>query len=197
MKQKIEKLLVNPFEDCSERTMLLIGLLTFGCTLAVSYFGNVVFDGIIQIHMGATDGFKIVLGNLSNVLILTLGLFALGKMLYKRVRFIDVLNNVLIARIPILFAGLLTIPMAAFIPKLDFIGEDPVALMNALRPLDLVWISIIAIFLLIFIFYFFYLLVVGIKHSVNSKKKKHVFIVIIGVLVLDVIALSIYRGYFI
>ncbi|HMR17789.1 MAG TPA: hypothetical protein PKA53_00695 [Sphingobacterium sp.] len=196
MRQKIEKLLLNPFEDCSERSMLWTGVFAFSCGLAISYFGNIVFDGILQIHLAETDGLKTILGNISNVTILTIGLFALAKILYKKVRFIDILNNVLIARIPILFAGLMTISLGKFLPLSRFSTEDPTTFMQSMSQLDLAWIAVIAIFLLLFIFYFFYLLVVGVKHSINSKKHIHAILVIITVLVLDVVAMLLYRGWF-
>lgn len=197
MKNKIEKLLLNPFEDCRDRTLLGVGVLVFVAMIAVSYFGDVVFDGIIQIHIADSTGVKVLVGNLSNLLILTIGLFALARILYDKVRLIDVLSNVLIARIPILFAGVLTLPMTKLLPVAGLSAEDTTALLLNMDRIKMVWIAIIAVFLLVFVFYFFYLLVVGIKHSINSKKHTHAFLVVIVVLFLDVLATFVYRGYFI
>jgi len=118
----------------------------------------------------------------------------LAKVLYKKTRFVDILNNVLIARIPLLFAGLLVIWMTKLIP----IGKT--AEINVAMSLDqsaMIWIALLAIFLLFMIVYFFYLLVVGIRHSINSKKFGHGFLIVIAVFVLDGIALLVYRGFFI
>lgn len=197
MKNKIEKLLLNPFEDCTDRTLLGIGVLVFVVMISMSYFGDVVFDGITQIHIADSTGVKVVLGNISNLLILTMGLFALARILYDKVRLIDVLSNVLIARIPILFAGVLTLPMTKLLPVAGLSAEDTTAVLLNMDRMKMVWIAIIAVFLLVFVFYFFYLLVVGIKHSINSKKHTHAFLVVIVVLFLDVLATFVYRGYFI
>ncbi|PRD51265.1 hypothetical protein C5749_17735 [Sphingobacterium gobiense] len=62
---------------------------------------------------------------------------------------------------------------------------------------DMMWIALLAIFLLFMIVYFFYLLVVGIRHSINSKKFGHGFLIVIAVFVLDGMALLVYRGLFI
>jgi hypothetical protein len=147
--------------------------------------------------LGSTDGIKAVLGNVSIVFILTIGLFVLARILYAKVRVVDILNNVLIARIPILFAGLLTIPMGQLLPADLGKDGDAMAALQDMGQLNLLWIAVIAVILLCFIVYFFYLLVVGVKHSINSKKPAHAFLIVITVLVLDVIATFIYRGYFI
>lgn len=194
MKYNIERLFLNPFEDYSEKNLLWIGIVGFVVGITISYFGKIVFDGIIQIHMGATSLTAIILGNLSNMGVLTLGVFILAKVLYEKTRFVDILNNVLIARIPMLFAGLLVIWMTKLIPM------ERTAEINLGMSLDqsvMIWIALLAIFLLFMIVYFFYLLVVGIRHSINSKKFGHGFLIVIAVFVLDGIALLVYRGFFI
>ena len=194
MKYNMERLFLNPFEDYSEKNLLWIGIVGFVVGITISYFGKIVFDGIIQIHMGATSLTAIILGNMSNMGVLTLGVFMLAKVLYKKTRFVDILNNVLIARIPLLFAGLLVIWMTKLIP----IGKT--AEINVAMSLDqsaMIWIALLAILLLFMIVYFFYLLVVGIRHSINSKKFGHGFLIVIAVFVLDGIALLVYRGFFI
>ncbi|PRD51266.1 hypothetical protein [Sphingobacterium gobiense] len=109
MKYNMERLFLNPLKDYSEKNLLWIDMVGFLVGITISYFGKIVFDGIIQIYMGATSLTAIILGNLSNMGILTLGMFMLTKVLYKKTRFVDILNNVLIARIPMLFAGLLVV----------------------------------------------------------------------------------------
>lgn len=194
MKHNMERLFLNPFEDYSERNLLLIGIVGFVVSIIISYFGRIVFDGVIQIHMGATSLINIILGNLSNMGILTLGLFMLAKVLYKKARFVDILNNVLIARIPMLFTGLLVVWMTKLIPM----GKaTEINLAMSLDSSDMIWIALLAIFLLFMMAYFFYLLVVGIRYSINSKKFGHGFLIVATVFILDGIALLIYRGFFI
>lgn len=194
MKHNMERLFLNPFEDYSEKNLLWIGIVGFLVGITISYFGKIVFDGIIQIHMGATSLTAIILGNLSNMGILTLGLFMLAKVLYKKTRFVDILNNVLIARIPMLFASLLVVWMTKLIPM----GKAAeINLAMSLNQSDMMWIALLAIFLLFMIVYFFYLVVVGIRHSINSKKFGHGFLIVIAVFVLDGMALLVYRGFFI
>jgi len=194
MKHNMERMFLNPFEDYLERNLLWIGLVGFVASITITYFGKIVFDGVIQIHMGATSLTAIILGNLSNMGILTLGLFMLAKVLYKKTRFVDILNNVLIARIPMLFAGLLVVWMTKLIPM----GKTAeINLVTSLDQSDMMWVALLAIFLLFMIVYFFYLLVIGIRHSINSKKFGHGFLIVIVVFVLDGMALLVYRGFFI
>ncbi|TYR35077.1 hypothetical protein FXV77_14110 [Sphingobacterium phlebotomi] len=194
MKYNMERLFLNPFEDYSEKNLLWIGIVGFVLGIIISYFGKIVFDGIIQIHMGVTNITAIILGNLSNMGILTLGLFMLAKVLYKKTRFVDILNNVLIARIPMLLAGLLVVWMTKLVPM----GKTAeINLAMSLDQSDMMWIALLAIFLLFMIIYFFYLLVIGVRHSINSKKFGHGFLIVIAVFVLDSMALLVYRGFFI
>jgi len=196
MKHKLTRLLINPFEDCQEIPLLVVGTGNFIISIMVSYRGKVLYDGVIQIHMGATSLSKIIFGNLSNLVILTAGLFVVAKIIYRKVRFIDVLNNVLIARIPLLISGLLVMLMSTLVP-LHRLAEEGVDFANSLGPTDMIWIAVLSVFLLFFMVYFFYLLVVGFRHSVNSKKVGHGFLVVIVVFILDGIALFVYRGFFI
>lgn len=196
MKTKLEKFFFHPFEDHSEKSMLMVGLLAFVLMLVVSYFGNLVFDGIIQIHLANSEGWQIIQGNVSNVVILTMGLFMLSKMIYPPVRLLDVLNNVLIARIPLLFAGLLTLPLQAILPANDLRPDEVMMYFEYLDTAQMLGIAAMAVVLLAMLVYFFYLLVVGVKHSINSKKAAHGFIIVLAVLLLDVLATFVYRSWF-
>lgn len=196
MKHNSERLFLNPFEDYSESNLLLIGIAGFVISITISYFGKIVFDGIIQVHVGATSLIAIILGNLSNTVILTFGLFILAKILYKNARFVDILNNILIARIPMLFSGLLVVWMAKLIP-MGKTTKDEISFVASLDQSDMLWIAFLALFLLFMMVYFFYLLVVGIRHSINSKKFGHGFLIVVIVFVLDGLALLVYREFFI
>lgn len=196
MKTKLEKFFFHPFEDHSDRALLMVGLLGFVLMLVISYFGNLVFDGIIQIHLADSEAWQIILGNTSNVAILTLGLFMLSKIIYPPVRLLDLLNNVLIARIPLLFAGLLTLPLQTMLPTNHRNPDDVIAHFENMGTVQMLGIAAIAVLVLALLVYFFYLLVVGIKHSINSKKATHGFIVVLAVLLLDVLATFVYRSWF-
>lgn len=196
MKNKLEKLFLHPFEDHSDRAMLMVGLLAFGLMIVISYVGNIVFDGIIQTHLAASEGWKIVLGNISNVSILTLGMYGIAKILYPAVRLLDIFNNVLIARIPLLFVGLVTIPMQSLLPASDLSPDAVLAYFENLDTLQMLGIAALAVVVLALLVYFFYLLVVGVKHSINSKKAAHGFIIVLAILLLDVLATFVYRSWF-
>lgn len=196
MKNKLEKLCFHPFEDHSDSAMLMVGLLAFGLMIVVSYLGNIVFDGIIQTHLAASEGWKIILGNISNVGILTLGMYGIAKILYPAVRLLDILNNVLIARIPLLFLGLLTIPMQSLLPASDLTKDQVFAYFDNLNTLQMLGLSAMAVAVLALLIYFFYLLVVGVKHSINSKKAAHGFVIVLATLLLDVLATFVYRSWF-
>lgn len=177
--------------------MLLFGLAAFVSMIVISYFGNIVFDGIIQLHFADSELWKIVMGNVCNVSILTLGLLVLAKVLYPAVRLLDILNNVLVARIPLLFAGIITIPMQEMMPSSELGAEEVVAYFENLQSSQMIGFTAMAIAGLILLIYFFYLLVVGVKHSINSKKATHGVIIVLAILLLDVLATLVYRNWWI
>src|SRR5690606_1664946 len=196
MKNKWANMFLNPFEDFSERDLFIVGVIGFIGTVLLSYFGRVVFDGIIQIHIAPTKFSTILLGNLSNVTILVIGMLVMAKIVYRKTRFIEILNNVLISRIPIFLTGILVCGLGKVIP-VGRIAEEGFAFGKVLQSSDMVNIALLSIFCLFFIVYFFYLLVVGIRHSMNSKKLGHGFLIVVLVFILDAIALLIYRSLFI
>src|SRR5690606_22978390 len=161
MKNKLEKLCLHPFEEHSDSAMLMVGLLAFGLMIVVSYLGNIVLVGIIQTHVTASEGVKSISGNISDVDTLTLGRYGIAKILYPAVRLLDILNNVLIARIPLLFLGLLTIPMQSLLPASDLTKDEVFAYFDNLNSLQMLGLSAMAVVVLALLIYFFYLLVVG------------------------------------
>lgn len=95
-----------------------------------------------------------------------------------------------------LFSGLLVVWMAKLIP-MGKTTKDEISFVASLDQSDMLWIAFLALFLLFMMVYFFYLLVVGIRHSINSKKFGHGFLIVVIVFVLDGLALLVYREFFI
>src|SRR5690606_35759882 len=196
MKNKLEKLCFHPFEDHPDSAMLMVGLLAFVLMILVSYLGNIVFDCLIQTHLAASEGWNNMLGIISNAGILTLGMYGIAKILYPAVRLLDILNNVLIARIPLLFLGLLTIPMQTLLPASDLTKDEVFAYFDNLNTLQMLGLSAMAVAVLALLIYFFYLLVVGVKHSINSKKAAHGFVIVLYTFCLELLATLVYRSWF-
>lgn len=100
------KIIFNPFEKVSEKI-----LLTFGITLTILgsftgfYFG-VIYDGYLDVHVYAVTFLESLLHNTTNLLSMFICFFILGKILNSKTRIIDVLNTVLIARIPLYTLGI-------------------------------------------------------------------------------------------
>ena len=98
------KTLFNPFEQFSERPLILFGIATtIVLSLMGSYF-NARFDGVIDLHFSTPTFFiNTLTDNAVNVVVLSLVLFTLGKMRNNKTRFIDIFSASLIARVPYYF----------------------------------------------------------------------------------------------
>jgi hypothetical protein len=95
------KTLLNPFEKFSEKQLLLFGLLFLLIGSFLCYQFNAFFDSILHISFPDTISFlNHFIQNIALTLILSIFLFAFGKYLNPKTRFIDILNVSLIAKIP-------------------------------------------------------------------------------------------------
>lgn len=184
------KQFVNPFEDNNEKTLFIVGITFFILGSIFSYSHNVLFDGIINVHsIGRLSLSASFYNNFANILLLSLILFVYGVLIYRKTRWIDVVNVVLISRIVIyLVSVLVSIPffkniIHKLVEELQGSKFDPhnIALLDMLA---MIAIGFASIALLV---YFFYLMVVGIRITMNSKKVWHSVATIILILFIDTI----------
>lgn len=173
----MKKLLFNPFEKYAESKLLAFGLMA---TLLGSYLGFVFkarFDGVIDMHLPE----KIILiqpfiDNLINALCLFAVLFILGKSINKKTRIIDILNPVLIARIPFYLLTFANIGDYMYrvtenlLASIDL--KSPPTQFN-IEPLDMAFLVIFSIISIAFLVWFVILLFNGFKVATNSKGVRH------------------------
>ena len=101
------KIIFNPFLKFSERTLLIIGIVSFIIGSCSASFFNVSYDGVLHIHIKETTLVKSLTENFINVALIFVGLLIVGKIINKKTRVIDVLNVALIYRIPIYLTTLI------------------------------------------------------------------------------------------
>ncbi|WP_432673127.1 hypothetical protein [Flavobacterium sp. SM2513] len=97
----MKKILFNPFEQFSERSLILFGIAaTILLSMTGAYF-NARFDGVIDLHFSMPTFFMdTLMDNAVNIVVLSVALFTLGKFRNNKTRFIDVFSASLIARLP-------------------------------------------------------------------------------------------------
>ncbi|OBS13170.1 hypothetical protein ATE49_13985 [Elizabethkingia miricola] len=183
------KTLFNPFENYSEKALLIYGII-FLCI-------NIYFQQLYGIKMQSIFNEKetlkvytfqsIIFNTLICNLVGIITLLILGKFINKNTRVIDVVNTILISQIPYI----LVIPLTqlSFIHNasnnvIKTVGKIP----KQIPPLgDLIIITFFGTFLLSIIIYSYILLFKGFKTACNMKKRLHVILFIISVILFTLI----------
>jgi hypothetical protein len=170
----------NPFSKFSEKQLFLIGFLFFIVNSLVCFYTATKMDSIF--HFSTTENLTLT-SALLFVLVCTVSailfLFLLGLAFYKKTRFIDIVNTVLLSQAPnfmilfcIKFSGLDTLATkingtSGSVPSLDL---DSIAIIP---------FTIGIFFMLALIIYGFVLIYNGFKTATNLKKGYHIALFII------------------
>lgn len=169
----MKKILFNPFEQFSERPLILFGIATTIVLSMTGAFFNARFDGVIDLHFSTPTFFiNTLTDNAINVVILSLALFTLGKIRNIKTRFIDIFTASLIARIPYY--------ILPFFNWNNLILNETEKLMQqflTVQPgeipqfenVDMLILVLFAGVSLLFLAWFIYLLYQGYKVATNSK----------------------------
>lgn len=188
----MKKILFNPFEQFSERPLILFGI---AATIVMSMIGayfNARFDGVLDLHFSMPTFFHNTLSdNALNIIILSLALFALGKIRNNKTRFIDIFSASLIARIPYYFLPLFNWNNYIYneTEKLmqQFVGVQP----GAIPEFDSVQMGILALFAVVsfaFLAWFIYLLYQGYKVATNAKGAVEVVLFGVTIIIAEVLS---------
>ena len=182
----MKKILLNPFDNFSERPLILFGIAaTILLSMTSAYF-NARYDGVIDLHFSKpTFVLNTLTDNALNVVILSLALFTLGKIRNNKTRFIDIFVTSLIARIPFYFAPFLnwndTILLESdrLLKQMQTVQPGMLPSFEDVNLVKLMLFSFVSILLLA---YFIYLLYKGYKVATNAKGA--VEVVLFGVIII-------------
>lgn len=188
---KKSKLIFNPFERYSIEKLITIGsiALIIGSLLGFYFKGH--FDGALDLHFDHTISLKqAFLGNAVSTLCLFLAFGIVGKIIYSKTRWIDVLAVSLVARLPLY--------ILTFTNFKDINYELGQALMLAITnperniPMDAIIISSIFGFVaLVFAVWMIILLYNGFKLITNGKGIKYVLSFITAIIISEIISKTI------
>jgi flagellar basal body-associated protein FliL len=169
----MKKILLNPFEQFSERPLILFGIaVTILFSMTGAYF-NARFDGVIDLHFSTPTFFVNTLtDNTVNVVILSLALFTVGKTRNNKTRFIDVFTASLISRIPYYFLPFFNWNNLILneTEKLmqQFLKGQP-GTVPAFETIQMVILVLFAGVSILFLAWFIFLLYQGYKVATNAK----------------------------
>lgn len=182
------KYFINPIAKFDDKVLFIIGIL---CTILFSFIAGilkVVFDGVLDIHLYDKSSFLLNLSmNTINVLCEFVLTYILAKFIYEKTRFIDVLNAVLIARIPIYLGSFLVGNSL-----MDDFGKEVMASLENgnlhFDPIQMILVLIISMILIVFMVYHFVVLFNGFRTASNSKKGMHIVLFIVAIILAEVIS---------
>ena len=182
----MKKVLFNPFEQFSERPLILFGISVTILLSMTGAFFNARFDGVIDLHFSTPTFFiNTLTDNAINIVILSLALFTLGKYRNNKTRFVDVFTASLIARIPYYILPFFNWNNTVLIEseKLlkQFMTVQP-GVAPQFESTQMLVLVLFAGFSLLFLAWFIYLLYQGYKVATNAKGG--IEIVLFGVTIL-------------
>ncbi|EEI91610.1 hypothetical protein HMPREF0765_2920 [Sphingobacterium spiritivorum ATCC 33300] len=170
---KAGKIYLKPFDDFSERSLFITGVIFYFLGSLFAYFYHIKYNGFINIRFGESTALYFpFINNLVNTVLPSVILFLFAKMIYAKTRFIDVLNTVLIARIVIYLTSVLVVldkskSATEKITKAVAAGDIK---LETVSKLDLFLVIFIGLFSLLIMIYYFYILIQGMKVAMNNKK---------------------------
>ncbi len=169
----MKTILFNPFKKYQENTLLAIGIVA---TLLGSFIGYIFFtrfDGAIDLHFTPDINlWQPFIDNSINIATLFVVLFVLAKYHNKKTRAVDILNAVLIARIPYYLVPFLNInnTISRATDQMMAIVGDTININMAAIPLSsLLIISLFALIALAALVWYIILLFNGYKIASNAK----------------------------
>lgn len=186
------KILFNPFEKYSEKTLLIFGIVATFLGSFLGYLMNARFDGIVDMHLVREVQFQtILIDNIINTLVLFILFFVFGKIINSKTRAIDILNVSLICRIPMYLVALGNIGgylERATQSMLDGIDLDNLQNIPQFEMLDLFVILIFSVVSIGFLVWMIVLLWKGFKTATNTKRTRDIVIFIMLFILAEVLS---------
>src|SRR5690554_3097774 len=186
------KVLFNPFEKYSEKTLLIFGISATLLGSLVGYLMNARFDGIIDMHLVREVQFQtILIDNIINTLVLFILFFVFGKIINPKTRAIDMLNVSMICRIPMYLVALGNIGgylERATQSMLNGIDLDNLQNIPQFEMLDLFVILIFSVVSIGFLVWMIVLLWKGFKTATNTKRTRDIIIFIMLFILAEVLS---------
>ena len=185
----MKKILISPFEKYAESTLLLVGMLALALGAVMGCYCNARFDGVIDLHfVKAVGTYEPLLDLLVTVLITAVVLFALGKYRNPKTRLIDLVNTVLIAKIPFYLLVIFNCTGMIFDASEKVMKSVQENVLNLPDFSVLLPILIFSLITLIALVLSVVLLFQGFKVATNAKGNKSVFGFVLALLLAEILS---------
>ena len=180
----------NPFEKFSENKLMITGVLASLAGILIAWLSGQTNDGVYHISVKPISLLRAFTEIAVIICLVSVLLFILGKFINRRTRYIDLLNAVMIHKIPLIIGLLITsIPFFkhANIRIIDAVKTNTLQKINSS---DIFTSAITGILLLFLFVYAIVLLVNGFKTATNGKKAWHYIAFALALIISEFI----YRG---
>lgn len=168
------KTIFNPFEKFDDKTLLIVGIISFSLFISLCYWTNSYFTSIYRIEqLEIKNIYDLLIPTIISFTVPIVVLYILGKLLYRKTRIIDIVNTVLLSQVPLIILLLLE-----KFPYLKSAGERVLAYQNnrtgAFPAIDLIIMLLVIAITLLCLIYSFIIFFNGFKTATNIKKWQHI-----------------------
>jgi Yip1 domain len=185
----MKKILFNPFEKLSDTVLIGFGIIFNLIGLFLSFYFNVKFLGFLKIdYLQTITSLQVIEQTMILISIFSIVIFIVGKTINPKTRFIDVLNTVLIARIPFYFITFFNSKGFIFLHLNRIKLLMQTGKLNDASVFDSPLIVVFYIATFLALIWSIILLYNGFKTATNAKETKHTIYFIIGIIVAEVIS---------
>ena len=192
------KTVLNPFENFTERKLLLVSLFGFLVAWLATYYSDTMLLGSLKVINVKPKEWYIALYNLSiTIVVNTLTLYFFALLRYRKTRLIDVFNAVGIAHLAMyLLLVVSAIPSVTdFLKSMEFLVLDHMDNPASLPKDKILLMLVFGVFSIGCLVLFFTILVKGMKIAINSKKGSDTIAIVLLILIWNTVLqfLNIYQ----
>ena len=192
MKPTLKKWLFRPFDYISDYKALLIGVTAILLAGIINRFGNIHFDGVLDIHIGnkQTSFLVFISEGFINWLVISFLLFISGLIFSSSsIRFIDVVGTQAMARWPLFISSLtaIIIPHQSVQNYLQFyaLGYGPEV---DIQPYQLIVFGLLVLIMIATIIWMIILMYRAFSIASNLKGNKAIVIFIVTLIVAEAVS---------
>jgi len=186
------KTLLNPFERYSERTLLMVGVISIIVGSLIAFAFNGRYDGVVDLHFSKDVSLaQPFIDNAINVVCLLLPLLLLGKFINSKTRVIDILTAILIARIPYYVLPVFNAnDLMQFITDelTRSIGQESQAAIPQFGSTDSIIVLLFAVASILALIWMVIMLFNGFKTATNLKTIGHKVLFALAIIVAEVLS---------
>ena len=184
----MKKLFFNPFEKYSEKDILITGIIVNLIGVFLNFIFNIKTIGFLKFDfLEKISIIQVVSQSLIIISVLAIILFVIGKIINPKTRFIDVLNTVLIAKIPFFIISFFNINGIMFRETENLKAFISSGKLTEITMTKIPIVMIVSLFSILISVWVIALLYNGFKIATNAKGAKYIVFFVIGLVITEIL----------